>query len=128
MTKIFFCLTNNVNIGISGEKIAIGYLKNIGFQIIETNWRWKHKEIDIIAIDNDTLVIVEVKTRKNNIIANAESFVDKKKQKNLLIAAENYLIEKNIDYDVRFDVISVYFEKGIFKDMAHIKNAFNPEF
>lgn len=121
-------MTNKVNIGISGEKIAIGYLKNIGFQIIETNWRWKHKEIDIIAIDNDTLVIVEVKTRKNNIIANAESFVDKKKQKNLLIAAENYLIEKNIDYDVRFDVISVYFEKGILKDMTHIKNAFNPEF
>ena len=54
------------DLGKMGEDLAVQYLTDKGYEILERNWRNKHKEIDIIAKDGETLVIVEVKTRQSD--------------------------------------------------------------
>ena len=54
-------MNNNQDFGKLGEDLAVNYLINKGYQILERNWRSGHKEIDIIALDGDTLVAVEVR-------------------------------------------------------------------
>jgi putative endonuclease len=95
--------------------------------ILETNWRSGHKEIDIIAKDGEMLVIVEVKARKNEDLANAEDAVNNQKMRNLVRAAHNYILMKGLDCDTRFDIITLILdEKGEYR-LNHIKDAFYPE-
>jgi putative endonuclease len=106
--------------------MARTYLEQQGYLILETNWRSGHKEIDIIAKEKDTLVIVEVKARKNEDFINTESAVDEKKMRNLIRAAHNYILIKNLDCETRFDIITLVLdEKGEYK-LNHIKDAFLP--
>ncbi|MEE1090134.1 MAG: YraN family protein [Paludibacteraceae bacterium] len=108
------------------EFMARTYLEQQGYLILETNWRSGHKEIDIIAKEKDTLVIVEVKARKNEDFINTESAVDEKKMRNLIRAAHNYILIKNLDCETRFDIITLVLdEKGEYK-LNHIKDAFLP--
>lgn len=108
------------------EFMARTYLEQQGYIILETNWRSGHKEIDIIAKEKDTLVIVEVKARKNEDFINTESAVDEKKMRNLIRAAHNYILIKNLDCETRFDIITLVLdEKGEYK-LNHIKDAFLP--
>ena len=108
------------------EFMARTYLEQQGYLILETNWRSGHKEIDIIAKEKDTLVIVEVKARKNENFINTESAVDEKKMRNLIRAAHNYILIKNLDCETRFDIITLVLdEKGEYK-LNHIKDAFLP--
>src|ERR1700751_1403233 len=65
--------------GKKGEEQAIAFLRELGYEIIHINWRFKHLEIDIIARENNFLVIVEVKTRKNSDFGAPETFVTKSK-------------------------------------------------
>ena len=58
-------MLSTVEIGKNGEDLAVEYLVNKGYKILERNWRSGHKEIDIIAMDGDTLVVVEVKCRSS---------------------------------------------------------------
>jgi putative endonuclease len=69
--------------GKRGEEIAADYLLSKGYIILETNWRYKNLEADIIATIDNTLVVAEVKTRKTNYFGEPETFVNKQKQKNL---------------------------------------------
>lgn len=108
------------------EFMARTYLEQQGYLILETNWRSGHKEIDIIAKEKDTLVIVEVKARKNEDFINTENAVDEKKMRNLIRAAHNYILIKNLDCETRFDIITLVLdEKGEYK-LNHIKDAFLP--
>lgn len=108
------------------EFMARTYLEQQGYLILETNWRSGHKEIDIIAKEKDTLVIIEVKARKNEDFINTESAVDEKKMRNLIRAAHNYILIKNLDCETRFDIITLVLdEKGEYK-LNHIKDAFLP--
>jgi putative endonuclease len=108
------------------EFMARTYLEQQGYLILETNWRSGHKEIDIIAKEKETLVIVEVKARKNEDFINTESAVDEKKMRNLIRAAHNYILIKNFDCETRFDIITLVLdEKGEYK-LNHIKDAFLP--
>ena len=108
------------------EFMARTYLEQQGYLILETNWRSGHKEIDIIAKEKDTLVIVEVKARKNEDFINTESAVDEKKMRNLIRATHNYILIKNLDCETRFDIITLVLdEKGEYK-LNHIKDAFLP--
>ena len=108
------------------EFMARTYLEQQGYLILETNWRSGHKEVDIIAKDDEMLVIVEVKARKNEDITNAEDAVDEKKIRNLIRATHNYILLKGLDCDVRFDIITLVLDdKGEYK-LKHIKDAFLP--
>ena len=109
--------------GTKGETIAANYLKENGYAILETNWRFKNLEADIIATINDILVVAEVKTRKSNFFGEPEEFVNKQKQKNLVKAANEYILKNDIDLEVRFDIISVIIANNK-TAVNHIPDAF----
>jgi|JFJP01.2.fsa_nt_gi putative endonuclease len=118
----------NYDLGIKGEEIAQQHIINKGYTILETNWHYRNKEIDIIAIDKKTLVILEVKTRTygENLPKLPEESVGKAKQKNLIEAANAYVEMKEIELEVRFDIISVTFFSEIKQKIEHIEDAFTP--
>jgi len=115
------------DLGKKGEDIAVEYLKSRGYEIVERNYKFNNKEIDIIAQDRNYLVIVEVKSRTSNIVDNLEELITEQKQKFLIEAADNYIKENNIDTEARFDVVIVKFfiTSHVIK---HIRNAFEPKF
>jgi putative endonuclease len=112
-------------IGKKGEKLAAEYLAGNGYKLVVMNWHYKHKEIDIIAYDNEQLVIVEVKLRSTDYFGDPSEAVTKKKQRFLIEAAEAYLETINKAPEVRFDIISIIAStKGY--QFEHITDAFNP--
>lgn len=109
--------------GKQGEEQAAAFLKRAGYEILALNWRYKHLEIDIIAQHNNELIIAEVKTRATVAFGTPESFVSKDKQQKLIKAANEYIIQNNIELDCRFDIISVITSTN---KVYHIANAFYP--
>lgn len=112
--------------GKAGEKVACNFLVKKGYNILETNWRHRHKEIDIIARDGNELVIVEVKTRHENCLEEPWSAVSNKKIRNLVTAANAWIQKNHIDLDTRFDVISVVFSQNGKFEIRHFQSAFLP--
>ena len=110
-------------LGALGEKLAVAYLTEKGYEILTTNWRSGQMEIDIIAQNKDFLVVAEVKTRSTNVFGEPEEFVNKQKQKLLIKAAEAYVVKMDLDVEVRFDIISVLVNKGKHQ-INHIEDAF----
>ena len=106
-----------------GEELAAEFLRKNGYLILETNWRFKNLEADIIATINKTLVVAEVKTRRSNYFGEPETFVNKQKQKNLIKTANEYIIRNNLDLEVRFDIISIVLGNNQMK-INHIEDAF----
>ena len=109
-----------------GEEIARDHLTDTGYTILESNWRHKKMEIDIIASKDDTLVLVEVKTRGTKNFGDPESFVDKKKQLMMADAAETYIFQNQLEVSVRYDIISVVVETYHVM-VLHIEDAFFPD-
>ena len=118
-------MAEHIDFGKQGEEIAVKYLTDKGYEILERNWRNRHKEIDIIAKDGKDLVIVEVKTRKSNSYGEPDLAVNKQKQRLLVYAANAYIYRNNLDMDTRFDIISIYFREGK-PIIDHIEDAFLP--
>ena len=114
-------------LGRLGESIAKDFLVAKGYQILEQNWVCGHKEIDIIAMDGDELVIVEVKTRRVMYLVEPEATVDIYKQRFLIWAAESYVNQKYLDIDVRFDIIGIVVDYNNEHRIEHIENAFYPK-
>jgi putative endonuclease len=110
--------------GKGGEVMAASFLREKGMIILETNWRFGNLEADIIAKFDQTLVVAEVKTRKSNYFGEPESFVNKQKQTNLIRAANEYIQRKNLDLEVRFDIVSVVLND--YSAIKHIEDAFYP--
>lgn len=111
--------------GKLGEEIAANFLMEKGYEILERNWRNRHKEIDIIAMDGEELVIVEVKTRKSDDYGEPDLAVTKQKQTRLIYAANAYIFSRKIDLNTRFDIISIVFKEGK-PVIDHIEDAFLP--
>ncbi len=94
--------------GKIGEEVAMNYLKQNGYEILERNYYYNHGEIDIVAKEGNALVFVEVKSRRSTKYGEPEESVTPNKQKLLRRTAEGYVLEKNIgEMDCRFDVVSV---------------------
>lgn len=110
-------------LGKQGEEAAARYLMVHDYSIVERNWRVGHLEVDIIARKRGLLVFVEVKTRGNDAFAAPEERVDDTKRQNLVRAAKAYLTIKDLDQQLRFDIISVTGQAPPLK-IRHIKNAF----
>ncbi|MGB4655185.1 MAG: YraN family protein [Bacteroidales bacterium] len=113
-------------LGERGEDIAVDYLQQKGYLILFRNWRYKHYEIDIIATDKGTLVIVEVKTRSTSAFGEPEFFVDLKKQNRLIEATEAFIEQTNYYGETRFDVVAITLNKGSEPTVNHIIDAFIP--
>lgn len=116
---------NNNQLGKKGEELAVQLLRKKGHRILKQNWRWHHFEIDIISKLDDILVITEVKTRSNDDFELPEAAVNKSKKKAIADATEAYLELNSIDNEVRFDIISVYWN-GSNSTLYHIEDAFWP--
>ena len=98
---------NNKEVGYKNESLAVDFLIEIGFIILNRNYRFNHFEIDIIAKKNDQIHFVEVKFRRDNSYGYPESFVSKFQQERIKKAAENYLYENNIELSIVFDIMSI---------------------
>jgi len=110
--KIFIFVQTNVmaernDTGREGEEQARAYLMKKGYNVLHTNWRWHHYELDIVAIDVDMLVVAEVKTRALDHLISPEDSVDRKKMQRIVRAADAYVRYFNLDLPVRFDIITV---------------------
>lgn len=100
-------------IGNIGEDVAVNFLKQQGYIIIEKNFYYQHGEIDIIAKEGDTLVFIEVKSRRSDRFGSPEESVTPKKQELLRRTAEGYVASKNLaNIECRFDVVSVMMKDG----------------
>lgn len=110
------------DIGKQGEELAREFLSKNGYAILETNYRYRKAEIDLIAQKDQTLAIVEVKTRTSTDFGTPESFVNKKKINLILEATNAYVDEKNLDLEISLDIISVILGKEI--EIEHIQNAY----
>jgi putative endonuclease len=119
-------MASHNEIGALGEQIALEYLLERKYQILETNWVCGHKEVDIIAKDGDTIVFVEVKTRHSTCLVEPEATVDVYKQRHLIWAANSYVNRYQYDNDVRFDIIAIVIDKNNEKRIEHIEDAFYP--
>ena len=110
-------------LGTKGENAAVEFLEQNGHQILTRNYKHGKCEIDIISKDDGITVFTEVKTRSTDYFGYPEEAVDKKKQKKIRRAAEDYLIENNLDTESRFDIVSITNLNGKLK-IYHIKDAF----
>lgn len=106
--------------------MAAEYLERKGLRILMRNWRYGHRDIDIVATDFNTLVIVEVKTRRNGDFIDPETAVDRQKIRSLAIAANALIKEQQTDMDVRFDIVTVTGTPGTDCRINHIEDAFVP--
>lgn len=116
------------DLGAWGEDEAQKYLVDKGFQILERDWKFGKRDLDIIAMneDNTVLVFVEVKTRRDDSRMEPEQAVDKKKIRNLAIAANAYVKANHVEQEIRFDIVSITGKISKIDRIEHIENAFNP--
>ena len=113
------------DLGKSGEKIALNYLIDNKYKIIARGFRLFRGEIDIIAYDQETLVFVEVKTRRSTDYGSPEESVTPSKQRQIRKIAQGFLVKNNLqDVECRFDVISLSFDEKEGCSIRHIKDAF----
>ena len=117
-------MVDKIRYGQQGEDLAAEFLTEEGYDILERNWRFKHNEVDIIARQDDLLIIVEVKTRSGDSWGEPYTAVDIRKQRYLIFAAERYLYGHDLDLEVRFDIISIISDKGRVV-LEHIREAFH---
>ncbi|MUV05369.1 endonuclease [Flavobacterium rakeshii] len=111
------------DLGKQGEELAVDFLRKNGYDILETNWVYQKAEIDIIAKKEDTLAVVEVKTRSSLDFGLPQDFVTPKKIKLLVKAVDEYVTVNDLDVEIRFDIVSIYNKKGDFV-IEHIVDAF----
>jgi putative endonuclease len=111
-------------LGKQGEQQAIDFLRKKGYSILNVNWRYQHKEIDIVAEYDNELHIVEVKTRTSAIWQTIDEIVGITKQKNIIAAADAYIQQNNIDKNVFFDIVYIV-QTGEKEQIELISNAFN---
>lgn len=112
---------SNISTGKRGEELAREYLVKQGYKIVETNKRFSRLcEIDIIALDKNTLVFCEVKTRRNNSCGSPLEAITKTKYQNIKNGVFFYLQENPVHKSFRIDVISIVLEPDL--KIEHLKN------
>ena len=117
-------MANHNELGKIGEEIAAQYLMQNGYKILYRNFYYDKAEIDIIAQkEENTVVIVEVKTRNSDFFGDPQSFVTPAKIKLLVKAANEYIISNELVVEVRFDIIAILKNQKVEK-LEHFENAF----
>lgn len=118
-------MTDTREIGNEGEMLARDYLLQQGYAILECNWQYGHLEIDIIAMKEDILAFVEVKTRSSAAVSEPQMAVNQQKQRNIIRAANAYILKNGFNCEARFDIITVIKnEKGT--TIEHLPDAYGP--
>ena len=110
------------DLGKTGEEVAVDFLEKNGYEILETNWTYQKAEVDIIALKDGILAVVEVKTRSSIDLGLPQDFVKPKKIQLLVKAINEYVIFNDLDVEVRFDIIAIH-AKGETFDIEHLEAA-----
>ena len=116
-------------VGKIGEETACQIMKKKGFRIVETNWRFGHLEMDIIAINRKEIAFVEVKTRTSTFGGKRpEEYVDDLKRRRMAAAANAYIKFHKIELVPRFDIIGISMDPNTYavKELTHLEDAFLP--
>ena len=113
-------------IGALGEQHASRILQQLGYEILERNWRHAKDEIDVIATYGGQLIIVEVKTRSSAVHGEPEEAVKKGKRGKIIKATNAYILETGCSMNVRFDIVSVILHPAGKPYIHHIVDAFYP--
>lgn len=103
--------------------MAARYLRARGYRIWKSNWRSGHRELDLVALYQNQLIIVEVKARDGNPVNEPSEVVDPVKQRNIVLATESFIRRYDCHYPTRFDVVAVIYHAGGF-EIEHLENAF----
>ena len=112
-----------INQGRKYENLAAEFYQQQGFQILERNWHSGHKELDIIVRRENLVVFVEVKSTFSKEFGHPAGWIDRKKARNLIQAANAYILQHEItDSDLRFDVVT--FVNG---KLEHFPDAFTAD-
>jgi putative endonuclease len=118
-------MLNSNDMGRCGELAAQDYLISMGYAIRHTNWRCGHKELDIVAEKNNTIHIVEVKTRTSACLVDPKISIDRQKQRNTIAAANIYVQQFNITQNIQLDAIIVLINSAGCA-ITYIPNAYYP--
>jgi putative endonuclease len=110
-------------LGKLGEELAVEFLQKNGYEILETNWTFQKAEIDIIAKKENTLAIIEVKTRSTTDFGLPQDFVKPKKIQLLVKGVNEYVTSNDLDVGVRFDIVAIHKEDNAFI-IEHLEDAF----
>lgn len=114
--------------GQQGEKIAAGVLREAGMRILERRFRVQGGELDLIALDRDTIVFVEVKTQTGDDWLDPEERIDRNKRARMTRAARYYVSQKKLENaPCRFDAVAVIFDAAGKPNARHTRDAFLPQ-
>jgi putative endonuclease len=112
-------------LGRLGERIACRYLLRLGFDVLARRYQARRSEIDIVALEGDTLVFVEVKTRASTVFGEPWEFVDWEKRQKLQSAADEFIAMYDLGrYTYRFDIVSVVAPGSPAEAVSLFRNAF----
>ena len=114
-------------LGKWGEQLAVDLLVTKGYAIVERNWRAGNLEVDIVAMKDNRIVFVEVKTRSSKFVDPLDA-IDRRRVSRIVRAANSYVKAYNIPHEVQFDVIIIIGtpESGNMPQVEHIPDAFLP--
>ena len=110
-------------LGKKGEDLAVEHLLQNDYTILERNWTFQKAEIDIIAKKENFLAVIEVKTRSTLDFGSPQDFVKPKKIQLLIKAVNAYINDREIDFEIRFDIIAVH-KNGESFAVEHLTDAF----
>jgi len=119
-------MAKHLDLGREGESLAKAHLENAGYEILDENWTHGKLEVDLIAYKDKVMIFAEVKARTGNFFGQPEDFVDTRKQKLLVEAADEYIYLMNHQGEVRFDIIAILFDNKHNYTLNHIEDAFWP--
>ena len=111
--------------GRRGEEIALAWLSDRGFRLLDRNWRSGHKELDLVMERADRVHVVEVKTLTPPLQIRPSEKVDAAKQARMVSAARHYIAAQHVEKEVQFDVVSVVLD-GARSEVEYIPEAFFP--
>ena len=119
-------MTDRQKTGIIGEELAREHLQALGYDILETGFRYRRVEIDLIAKKEECLVFLEVKARRGTGFGHPSLAVGRSKENNIAKASQHYLRKINHTWEVRFDIISILLHPDGTHELEHLKDAFFP--
>ena len=117
-------MSKSFDFGREAESFAVSYFEKLGFQILAQNYYFQKAEIDLILKKDQTIIIVEIKARSFNPLIKPELAVNLSKKRLILKATNQFIIENNIDADVRFDILALEKKESTWI-IHHIVDAFN---
>jgi putative endonuclease len=116
-----------MKLGPHGEKIGARFLKRLGHRVLKKNYRCPVGEIDLVTADRDTLVFVEVKTRRSDEAADPEAAVNFHKRRQITRVAKFYIAQARAEHlPARFDILSIVVPEKGEPEIEHFVNAFGP--